>query len=144
MKVESGGIVYLPDGRVYVGDLQLESGGRVGFENPLRNTILYVKGKILWRSNFSYRVKGSNFTFKSVAKKFKLIYYGSDKIFFDIDWYGTIMAPNAEIVLGQTHHKSLYGQFFANKIIVHQYADIQNEPYESDQDQLEYVLSEKN
>ena len=144
LKVESGGIVYLPDGRVYVGDLQLESGGRVGFENPLRNTILYVKGKILWRSNFSYRVKGSNFTFKSVAKKFKLIYYGSDKIFFDIDWYGTIMAPNAEIVLGQTHHKSLYGQFFANKIIVHQYADIQNEPYESDQDQLEYVLNEKN
>jgi hypothetical protein len=141
LKVESGGVVYLPTGKVYVGDLQLESGGKVGFENQMRNTILYVKKNILWRSKFSYKVDGPNFAPVSIAEKFKLIFFGSGTTFFDVNWYGTIIAPNAEIVLGQTHEKKFMGQFFANKIIVHQYTQLTNIPFKLNQELLEYALN---
>ena len=143
LKVESGGIVYFPVGKIYVGDLQLESGSKVSFENPMKNTILYVKRNILWRSKFFYKGGAGGVSHFQVAAKFKLIYFGSNKTFFDTNWYGTIIAPNAEIILGQTHNKRLYGQFYANKIIVHQYSDLYNAPFKPDQEQLDYVFNIK-
>ena len=141
LKVESGGVVYLPTGKVYVGDLQLDSGGKVGFENQARNTILYVKRRIIWRSKFIYKANGQ-FSYEPVAAKFKLIYSGVDRVFFDVNWFGSIIAPNAEIVLGQTHEKKFFGQFFADKITVHQYTQLKNIPFEFDRERVEYVFSE--
>lgn len=77
----------------------------------------------------------------SAAERFKLIYCGYDKIFFEINWYGTIIAPNAEIVLGQTRDKALVGQFYADKIVVHQYSYLSNVPFNSEHGQLEYVFN---
>ncbi len=137
LKVESGGVAYLPVGNLYVGDLQLDAGSKIGFENQAKNTILYVKGKILWKSNFFY--KGHrNFSYKSVAEHFKLVYSGLEKVFFDNNWYGTIVAPNAKIVLGQTHKKNLFGQFFADEIVIHQFSVLKNVPFATDE--LEYVF----
>ena len=39
--------------------------------------------------------------------------------------------------------KKLRGQFFANKIVVHQYTDIQNIPFVPDREQKECVFNEK-
>lgn len=141
LKVESGGIVYFPIGNVYIGTLQLESGGKVSFESHKRSTILYVKNYILWRSKF---ILQPNTIPATAAKKIKLIYYGSDRIFLDINWYGTVIAPNAEMILGQTHKKILRGQFYANKITVHQYSHLYNEPFSPDQDSIEYAFNENN
>lgn len=62
-------------------------------------------------------------------------------VFFETNWYGTIIAPNAKIVLGQSHEKDLYGQFYANEIVVHQYANIKVVPFNLEQIHLEYVFN---
>ena len=41
-------------------------------------------------------------------------------------------------------HKKLRGQFYANKIVVHQYTDIQNIPFVPDQKQKEFAFNKKN
>ena len=47
-------------------------------------------------------------------------YYGTDKVFVQTDFAGTIIAPNAEVVVGQAG-KNFYGTIFAKSIVVHQY-----------------------
>lgn len=142
LKVESGGVVYFPVGSVYIGDLQLDAGSLVSFENQSRNTVLYVKGKILWKSTFSYKT-GRNFSYDFVARHFKLVYSGIERVFFDTNWYGTIVAPNAKIILGQTNAKELYGQFYANEIVIHQYAHLTIVHFDPNKDKLEYAFNER-
>ena len=142
LKVESGGVIYFPVGNVYVGNLQLDAGSKVGFEDQERNTILYIKGSVLWRTNFFYKGH-KDFNYESVARHFKLLYFGSEKVFFESNIYGTIIAPNAKVILGQTNKKYLYGQFYANEIVVHQYSKLVNVPFEPEQERLEYVASGK-
>ena len=139
LKVESGGVVYFPVGNVYIGDLQLDAGSLVKFEDQSRNTVLYVKGKILWKSRFSYKT-GFGFTYDFVARHFKLVYSGIGRVFFDTNWYGTIIAPKARIILGQTNAKNLYGQFYANEIVIHQYSNLNLVPFEWEQGGLEYAF----
>ena len=140
LKVESGGVIYLPVGDVYVGDLQLDAGSLINFSKPLYETNLHVKGKFTWRGNFSlyYQIG-----LRSLARGFRLFYYGNESLFFDADWGGTVIAPNAKIVLGQTNAKNLYGQFYANEIVIHQYAQLENVHFEPDQNRIEYVFDER-
>lgn len=140
LKVESGGVVYLPAGNVFVGDLQLDAGSAVGFVSKNKNTSLFVKGKVLWKSSFFYKT-GMNFSYDTVASLFRFIYSGTENIFFNTNWYGTIIAPNAKIILGQTHYKNIYGQLLAKEIVIHQYAYIRNVPFYHSQGMLEYVLN---
>ena len=139
LKVEAGSVVYLPVGNIYVGDVQFDVGGEVWFNNPEKNTFLWAKGRVQWRSNFFYN-DGPGFIGRSAAESFMFLYLGENKIFIDKDWYGTVIAPNAEIVLGQTHNKELYGQFYADIIVVHQYSQLENVPFKRKQKQLEYVF----
>jgi hypothetical protein len=37
----------------------------------------------------------------------------------------------------------LYGQFYANEIVVHQYSKLVNVPFEPEQERLEYMASGK-
>ena len=60
--------------------------------------------------------------------------------FFDTNWYGTIIAPKARIILGQTNAKNLYGQFYANEIVIHQYSNLNLVPFEWEQGGLEYAF----
>ena len=38
-------------------------------------------------------------------------------------WAGTIFAPNADLILGQSN-KKLYGRFLGKNVTVHQYAQV--------------------
>lgn len=49
--------------------------------------------------------------------------------FVEGSWGGTIIAPNAKLILGQTQYKSLYGQFLGNGLAVHQYSRMINVPF---------------
>ena len=60
----------------------------------------------------------------TVASSFKLYYYGEEKFFVHGVWAGTLIAPNAKLVLGQTQNKKIYGQFLGKGVIVHQYSKI--------------------
>ena len=64
-----------------------------------------------------------------IANGFKLYYYGSDRFFVHGAWAGTIIAPNAQLVLGQTHNKELYGQFYGRGVVVHQYSKVYRVPF---------------
>ena len=43
-------------------------------------------------------------------------------------WAGTIFAPNADLILGQSN-KSLYGRFLGKNVTVHQYAQVYSIPF---------------
>lgn len=60
----------------------------------------------------------------TIASSFKLYYYGEERFFVHGMWGGTIMAPNAKLVLGQTQNKKIYGQFLGKGVTVHQYSKI--------------------
>ena len=128
IKVESGGIMYLPVGNVYTENFQLDAGAKLKFSEQVYETNLYVKNKILWHGDFAFDVKGS-FSPENIAKNKRMLYYGKERVTIDSDWYGTFIAPNATIVLGQTSHKEIYGQVYARNIITHQYSDIHNVPF---------------
>lgn len=44
-------------------------------------------------------------------------------------WAGTIFAPNADLVLGQSS-KKLYGRFLGRDVTVHQYAAVHHVAFE--------------
>jgi hypothetical protein len=60
----------------------------------------------------------------TVASGFKLYYYGEERFFVHGVWAGTLIAPNAKLVLGQTQNKKIYGQFLGKGVTVHQYSKI--------------------
>lgn len=115
LKVESGGRIVLPVGRVVVNNLQLEPGSKIEFESPGMETTLQVNDNVIWRTEFE-----RNAPLEAIAQGLRLAYYGSKKVFVEGEWAGFIYAPNAKIVLGQAGYKTVYGQVLANGITVHQ------------------------
>ncbi|MCQ2098017.1 MAG: hypothetical protein MJY87_08775 [Fibrobacter sp.] len=121
IKVEAGGELVIVPGEFIAEDLQIESGAKISFSNPGRQTILHVKNKVIWRGKFDPKAN-----IVSIARGFKLYYYGTERFFVEGSWGGTIIAPNAKLILGQTQYKSLYGQFLGNGLSVHQYSRVIN------------------
>ncbi|MBR6449442.1 MAG: hypothetical protein IKS96_05800 [Fibrobacter sp.] len=64
-----------------------------------------------------------------IAKGFKLYYYGSERFFVHGVWAGSLIAPNAKIVLGQAQNKKIYGQFLGKGVSVHQYSKVYKIPF---------------
>ncbi len=123
IKVEAGGKLYFDEGEITVDNLQLDARATIDFVKPGFSTILHVNEKIQWNASAEYENKST------IAKGFKLYYYGSDRFFVHGAWAGTIIAPNAQLILGQTHNKELYGQFYGKSIIVHQYSKVYRIPF---------------
>ncbi len=118
IKVEAGGRLYFGEGEITVNKLQLDAGSSISFVKPGFSTILHVNEKIQWNTIIE------NHNFGIVASGFKLYYYGEEKFFVHGVWAGTLIAPNAKLVLGQTQNKKIYGQFLGNGVTVHQYSKI--------------------
>ena len=53
-----------------------------------------------------------------------------NKLFIQTDFAGTIIAPNAEVVVGQSG-KNFYGAIYAKSIVVHQNTKITWVPFVS-------------
>ena len=123
IKVEAGGKLYFDEGEITVNNLQLDARATIDFMKPGFSTILHVNEKIQWNASAEYENKST------IAKGFKLYYYGSDRFFVHGAWAGTIIAPNAQLVLGQTHNKELYGQFYGKSVVVHQYSKVYRVPF---------------
>jgi len=131
LKVEAGGTLVIGAGEMYVGNLQLESGGMVDFAEHGYATVFHVNETMIWRGNLDMgglRNEGIQVRLFSIASGFKLIYHGSETLFIEGDWAGTIFAPKAKLVLGQAK-KSIYGRFVGNGITVHQYATFHAVPF---------------
>ena len=123
IKVEAGGKLYFDEGEISVKNLQLDEGSSVDFVKPGFSTILHVNQNIQWNAT----IGNQNLDF--IAKGLKLYYYGRQRFFVNGAWAGTIIAPNAELVLAQTQNKKFYGQFYGKGVTVRQYAKIFRVPF---------------
>ena len=123
IKVEAGGKLYFDEGEITVNNLELDAGGTIDFVKPGFSTILHVNEKIQWNAATENSKKSI------IANGFKLYYYGSDRFFVHGAWAGTIIAPNAQLVLGQTQNKEIYGQFYGRSVVVHQYSKVYRVPF---------------
>lgn len=122
LKVHPGGTLFVEPGEMYIGNIQLESGSKVLFINPGMQTILHLHGGVIWRA------RTLNDDLEKVARGFKLIQYGSETMTVEGMWAGTIFAPNADLVLGQSS-KKLYGRFLGKNVTVHQYTQVYGIPF---------------
>ena len=122
LKVHPGGTLFVEPGEMYIGNIQLESGSKVLFINPGMQTILHLNGGVIWRA------RTLNDDLEKVARGFKLIQYGSETMTVEGMWAGTIFAPNADLVLGQSS-KKLYGRFLGKNVTVHQYTQVYGIPF---------------
>ena len=123
IKVEAGGKLYFDEGEISVKNLQLDAGSSIDFVKPGFSTILHVNENIHWNTTIE------NQNFGTVAKGFKLYYYGGERFFIHGVWAGTLIAPNAKLVLGQTENKKIYGQFLGRGVTVHQYSKVFRVPF---------------
>lgn len=123
IKVESGGKLYFDEGEISVKNLQLDAGSSIVLVKPGFSTILHVNENIHWNTTIE------NQNFGDIAKGFKLYYYGSERFFVHGVWAGTLIAPNAKLVLGQTQNKRIYGQFYGKGVVVHQYSKVYKVPF---------------
>ncbi|PBC74356.1 hypothetical protein [Fibrobacter intestinalis] len=53
------------------------------------------------------------------ARHISIFYYGTNHVFIQSNFAGTIVAPNAEVVIGQSG-KRFYGAIYAKSIVVYQ------------------------
>lgn len=107
--VRPGGTLKLGAGTIYVGNITLESGSKLEFLNPGRETVIVADGFLNWRAQIL------NSDLQTVAKGFKLIEYAPGYIHIEGDWAGTIHARWCELTLGQVK-KTAYGSFVAKKV----------------------------
>lgn len=126
LKVEAGGKLYFSGGTMVIDNLQLDARSEIYFNNPEYGTIVHVNKNIKWNGEMK-RMNTSiseNIFASQVAQCFKLYYHGTET--FDVAglWRGTIVAPNAKLILGQGQYKLIYGQFLAKQIVVHQHSKI--------------------
>ena len=123
IKVEAGGKLYFDEGEISVKNLQLDAGSSIDFVKSDFSMILHVNKNIQWNATTENR----NLDF--IAKRLKLYYYGHKPFIVNGVWAGTIIAPHAELVLGQTENKKFYGQFLGKGVTVHQYSKIFRVPF---------------
>ncbi|MFA6870571.1 MAG: hypothetical protein WCQ63_06300 [Methanomethylophilus sp.] len=126
LKVESNASVTFGPGQSYIGNLQLDAGSKYEMYAPGSRTIVHVKNYFSWRA----KIKNSENDPKNLARGFKLILHGSDRYYIDTKWYGSIYAPNGDVVLAQTQEsKTFYGSVIARNLTVHQYSEIFSVPF---------------
>ena len=77
----------------------------------------HLNGSTIWRS------RTLNEDLEEVAKGFMLIQHGNETMTVEGMWTGTIFAPNADLVLGQSS-KTLYGRFIGKDVTIHQYSKV--------------------
>lgn len=121
VKVEAGGLLYIPEGVAYIGSLQLDSRSKVMFTTPGRESVIHVNGDFTWRANLLNNASQYSY----IAQGFKLVIHNrnENRIYMDRLPAANIIAPNSTIVLGQSH-KVFYGTVYAENITVHQYTKL--------------------
>lgn len=107
--VQPGATLKLGVGTINVGNITFETGSKLEFVNPGRETVIIADGNVIWRAQIT------NSDLQTVAKGFKLIEYAPGYIHIDGDWAGTIHARWCELTLGQAK-KAAYGSFVAKKV----------------------------
>lgn len=114
-------------GSLFAGSLKFQHGAKLNV--PASGVTFYVGNDFLWN--------GSLVTDDMVAaaRKIKVYYYGTERVDIHANFAGTIVAPNAEVVIGQSG-KHYFGAIYAKKIVVHQDTKVTWVPFEETQPML--------
>lgn len=123
LRVESGATLIIEPGEMFVyHTFQIEPNSTVRFAEPGKGTVLHTNGSIIWRNYKSEPATNTQY-WTNVAKGFKLAHHSSKAVYFEGMWAGTIFAPKAKIIMGQTV-KTIYGRILGRDVVVHQFAKI--------------------
>mgnify|MGYP003311988191 CR=1 FL=1 len=109
LKVDAGATLKLGAGAIKVGNITMESGSKLEFVNPGRETVIIADGNVIWRAQIV------NSDLQTVAKGFKLIEYAPGNIHIEGNWAGTIHARWCDLALERIQ-RNAYGSFVAKKI----------------------------
>jgi hypothetical protein len=99
-------------GNLQAGSLNFQKGAKL--HAPTGSSVTFNIGK-----NFQWNGTIVANDMVAAAQHIMVIYYGSNTVFVQTNFAGTIIAPNAEVVIGQSG-KEFYGAIFAKSIVVHQ------------------------
>ena len=98
--------------RKQTSSLQFQSGAKL---NILSGSLELHVGK-----NFQWNGEIVAESMIKAAQNIIVYYYGTETVYIQTNFAGTIIAPNAEVVVGQAHGKRYYGTIFAKRIVLHQ------------------------
>lgn len=99
-------------GEFYVGSLVFQKGAKLNM--PVDASIAFHIGE-----EFQWNGTVVANDMVAAAQHLKIYYYGTKRVYVQTDFAGTIVAPNAEVVVGQSG-KNFYGTIYAKSIVVHQ------------------------
>ena len=97
---------------LFAGSLKFQKGAKLNV--PIEKSVTFYVGK-----DFQWNGEIVASDMVAAASHIMVYYYGTNTVFVQTNFAGTIIAPNAEVVIGQTG-KEFYGAIFAKSIIVHQ------------------------
>ena len=119
VKVEAGGLLYIPPGVTYIGSIQLDPRSNVMFTTPGYESVMNIDGNFTWRA----KTLNDETQYPDIARGFKLVQHANGTMFIGNMAAGRIVAPYSHVISAQSR-KLFYGTIFAKKISVHQYAKI--------------------
>lgn len=106
------------------GSLRFQNGAKM--YAPTESVVFHIGNDFQWNGTIETN------DMISAAQRIMVYYYGTNKVFIQSDFAGTIVAPNAEVVVGQSG-KNFYGAIYAKSIVIHQNTRITWVPFVSQQ-----------
>lgn len=98
-----------------LGSLKFQYGAKL--HAPTESVILHIGNDFQWNGT----IVADDMI--SAAQHIKIIYYGTNRVYVQTNFAGTIIAPNAEVIVGQSG-KNFYGAIYAKSITIHQNTNI--------------------
>lgn len=117
-------LVFNQTGDLLAGSLEFQNGARL--HAPVGESVIFHVG-----DEFQWKGAIVATDMVSAARHIKIYYYGTRTVYVQADFAGTIVAPNAEVSVGQSG-KNFYGAIFAKSIVVHQDTKITWVPFVAD------------
>lgn len=106
------------------GALRFQNGAKM--YAPTESVVFHIGNDFQWNGTIETN------DMISAAQRIMVYYYGTNRVFIQSDFAGTIVAPNAEVVVGQSG-KNFYGAIYAKSIVIHQNTRITWVPFVSQQ-----------
>ncbi|MCF0223949.1 MAG: hypothetical protein HUK20_06745 [Fibrobacter sp.] len=112
--------------------LKFQSGAVLNVESGA-GAEFYIGNVFQWNGT----IKAENMI--NAAKNIIVYYYGSETAYIQTNFAGTIIAPNAKVVVGQSG-KHFYGAIYAKNIVVHQNTKFVWVPYEKSEQKINLAM----
>jgi cytoskeletal protein CcmA (bactofilin family) len=114
-------LIFNITGNLLAGSLKFQHGARL--YPPTHGSVQFHIG-----NDFQWNGTIETSDMVSAAQRIMVYYYGTNRVFIQTDFAGTVIAPNAEVVIGQSG-KNFYGAVYAKSIVVHQNTKITWVPF---------------